>query len=104
VHPASSHATPRREEDLLGRDIFQQRERWLEELHEYVNRKELIICDAGYMSLPAITDEITEAAADPRPHTRQQRYDWKSRARDLDDTRAWLGPQLRAQVERATSE
>jgi hypothetical protein len=88
----------------LGRDIFQQRERWLEELREYLNRKESIICGTGYMSLPAITDEIAEAAADPRPHTRQQRYDWKSRARDLEDTRAWLGPQLRAQVEPATSE
>lgn len=88
----------------MGHDIFQQRERWLEELREYVNRKEAIICGAGYMSLPAIADEIREAAADPRPHTRQQRYDWKSRARDLDDTRAWLGPQLRTQVESAAAD
>jgi hypothetical protein len=88
----------------LGRDIFQQRKCWLEELREYVKRKDSIICGAGCMSLPAITEEITEAAADPRPHTRQQRYDWKSRARDLDDTRAWLGRQLRAQVEPAASE
>ena len=29
-----------------------------------MGHKELIICGAGYMSLPAITDEITEAAAD----------------------------------------
>src|SRR5260370_347624 len=56
------------------------------------------------MSLPAITDEITEAAADPRRHTSQQRYDWKSRARDLDDACAWLGPQLSAQVDPAASE
>jgi hypothetical protein len=69
-----------------------------------VDRKELIICGASYMSLPAITDEITEAAADPRRHTNQQRYDWKSRARDLDDARAWLGPQLRAQIEPAATE
>ncbi|WP_409429288.1 hypothetical protein [Mycobacterium sp. SMC-11] len=88
----------------MGRDIFQQRECWLEELREYVNRDESIICDAGYMSLPAITDEIREAAADPRPHTHLQRYDWKSRARDLDDTRAWLGPRLRALVEPAASD
>lgn len=84
--------------------MFQQRERWLEELREYVGRKELSICGAGYMSLPAITVEISEAAADPRPHASQQRYDWKSRARDLDDARAWLGPQLSAQVDFAASE
>lgn len=88
----ANHARPSPGEDPLGRDIFQQRERWLEKLSEYVNRKELIICGAGYMSLPAITDEITEAAADARRHTRRQTYDWKSRARDLDDTRAWLRP------------
>jgi hypothetical protein len=92
------------QEDLLGRDIFQQRERWLEELREYVKRKEMIICRAGYMSLPAITDEIVEAAADPRQHTNQQRYDWKSRVRDLDDARMWLGPELLAQVEPSASE
>ncbi|SER89711.1 hypothetical protein SAMN04488583_0089 [Mycobacterium sp. 88mf] len=69
-----------------------------------MGRKELIICGAGYMSLSAITDEIAEAAADPRRHTNQQRYDWKSRARDLDDARAWLGPQLNAQVDPAASE
>lgn len=88
----------------MGSNLFEQRDRWLEELREYVNRKELIICEAGYMPLPAIAEEITEAAADPRPHTRQQRYDWNSRARDLDDTREWLGPQLRAHVESAASE
>lgn len=69
-----------------------------------MKRKGLIISGAGYMSLPAITDEILEAAADPRRHTNQQRYDWKSRARDLDDACTWLGPQLRAQVEPAASE
>jgi hypothetical protein len=69
-----------------------------------VKRKEMITCGAGYMSLPAITDEITEAASDPRPHTNQHRYDWKSRVRDLDDALAWLGPQLRAYIEPAASE
>lgn len=69
-----------------------------------MRRDELIICGAGYMSLSAITDEIAEAAADPRQHTNQQRYDWKSRARDLDDARSWLGPELRARVEPAASE
>jgi hypothetical protein len=59
-----------------------------------VGHKESIICGAGYMSLP-ITDEITEAAADPRRHTSQQRYDWKSRARDLDDAlRRGIRPNL----------
>lgn len=82
----------------MGRDVFQQRERWLEEPREYVNRDEPIIGGAGYMSLPAITDEVTEAAADPRRHTNQQGYDWQSRARGLDDALAWLGPQLRAHV------
>lgn len=66
--------------------------------------KELIICGAGYMSLSAITDEITEAAADQRRHTNQQRYDWQSRARDLDDARAWLGPQLKVEVDTAAWE
>jgi hypothetical protein len=69
-----------------------------------VKRKEVITCGTGHMSLPAITDEITEAAADPRQHTYQHRYDWKSRGRDLDDARVWLGPQLRAYIEPAASE
>lgn len=82
----------------MARDIFDQRERWLEELHEYVREDASVICEAGYMSLPAITDEIAEAALDPQPHGGQQKNDWISRAGDLDDSLSWTGPELAALV------
>lgn len=79
-------------------DIFDQRERWLEELREYVREDASVICEAGYMSLPAIADEIAEAALDPQPHDGQQKNDWISRAGDLDDSLSWTGPELAALV------
>lgn len=82
----------------MPRDIFDQRERWLEELREYVRKDATVICEVGYMSLPAITEEIAEAALDPKPHGGQQKNDWISRAGDLDDSLSWVGPELAALV------
>lgn len=82
----------------MAHGIFDQRERWLEELRKYVREDASVICEAGYMSLPAITDEIAEAALDPQPHGGQQKNDWISRARDLDDSLSWTGPELAALV------
>lgn len=86
---------------LMSPEIFQQRSRWLEELGEYLRDEAQVICEAAYMTLPAITDEIVEAANDPRTHTAQQAYDWLSRANDLDDALTWLGPDSRAVVDAA---
>lgn len=88
----------------MSPDIFQQRDRWLEELREYVRNDTHITCEAGYISLPAITEEIVEAAHDPRPHDGQQKNDWESRARDLEDALTWLGPELHALVNTAVSD
>ncbi|WP_083954730.1 MULTISPECIES: hypothetical protein [unclassified Rhodococcus (in: high G+C Gram-positive bacteria)] len=88
----------------MSPDIFQQRDRWLEELREYVRSDTQIICEAGYMSLPAITEEILQAAHDPRPHDGQQKNDWESRALDLEDALTWLGPELDALVNTAVSD
>ncbi|KXP12681.1 hypothetical protein AXK57_00010 [Tsukamurella pulmonis] len=80
--------------------LFEQRERWLDELHEYVvHVKEAAVCEAGFMPVPDILNEITEASADPREHRApHQYYDWKSRARDLADAERWIGPNLRHHV------
>lgn len=87
----------------MARNIFDQRERWLEELRKYVREDASVICEAGYMSLPAITDEIAEAALDPQPHDGQQKNDWVSRARDLDDSLSWTGPELAVLADMPTS-
>lgn len=83
---------------MVRDDILDQRERWLEELREYVHEDASVICEAGYMSLPAITDEIAQATLDPQPHDGQQKNDWISRAEDLDDSLSWTGPELAALV------
>ncbi|MBF6072575.1 hypothetical protein IU436_26885 [Nocardia farcinica] len=44
--------------------MFEQRDRWLEELDEYTGRKETITCTAGRMPLTAIVDEISNACDD----------------------------------------
>ncbi|GAA0997310.1 hypothetical protein GCM10009551_064690 [Nocardiopsis tropica] len=82
----------------MARDIFDQRERWIEELREYVLNNAAVICQAGVMALPAITEEIEEAALDPQPHNGMQKNDWTSRARDLEDSLKWVGPELASLV------
>ena len=78
--------------------MFEQRDRWLEELREYTNRKELVTCTSGHMPLTAITQEIASMCADPQPHAGQQVRDWQSMASDLTDTLNWVGPELHALV------
>lgn len=78
--------------------MFEQHDRWLEELLAYTRRKESITCTSGHMPLTAIVQEISDACADPLPHNHMQRYDWKSRASDLVDTLDWLGPQVKVLV------
>ena len=50
--------------------MFEQHERWLEELIEYTDRKEVVTCRSGYMPLTAIMQEIATACADAREHGR----------------------------------
>ncbi|MEU1982080.1 hypothetical protein [Nocardia sp. NPDC019395] len=78
--------------------MFEQRDRWLEELDEYTGRKETITWRAGRMPLTAIVDEISNACADARQHTGQQVRDWRSIASDLDEAATWIGPQLQTLV------
>jgi hypothetical protein len=79
--------------------MFEQHERWLEELLEYTDRKEAVTCRSGYMPLTAITQEITTACADAREHGRLQIGSWESMAADLSDTLDWIGPDLLALVD-----
>lgn len=81
--------------------MFEQHARWLEELREYIDRKEPVAGRAGYMPLTAITLEITAAAADPRPHDGVYIDSWTSMAADLDDSLQWMGPELLALVDTA---
>ncbi|SHP95397.1 Uncharacterised protein [Mycobacteroides abscessus subsp. abscessus] len=82
-----------------GVNVFEQHDRWLEELLEYTRRKESITCTSGHMPLTAILQEIADACADPQQHDHMQIYDWQSRASDLADTLDWLGPELKALVD-----
>jgi hypothetical protein len=79
--------------------LFEQHDRWLEELLEYTDRKEAITCSSGYMPLTAITQEIAAACADSRQHGGQQIAGWQSMADDLSDTLGWIGPDLLALVD-----
>jgi hypothetical protein len=79
--------------------MFEQHERWLEELLEYTNRNEAVTCRAGYLPLTAITQEIAAACADARKHDNQQKASWESMAADLSDTLDWIGPDLLALVD-----
>ncbi|MFI1916803.1 hypothetical protein [Nocardia sp. NPDC020380] len=79
--------------------MFDQHDRWLEELMLYTGRKELITCTAGRMPLTAIVAEIAEACSDPRVHDRQRSYDWQSMASDLEAALEWIGPELSALVD-----
>lgn len=97
----ASYSHPDEEVSRTGPDgvnMFEQHDRWLEELLECTRRKESITCASGHMPLTAILQEIADACADPQQHDRTQIYDWQSRASDLADTLDWLGPELKALV------
>src|SRR5271155_388907 len=79
--------------------MFEQHDRWLEELLEYTDRKESVTCASGHMPPTAIAQEIAAACADTREHTGQQSASWESMAADLSDTLDWIGPDLLALVD-----
>lgn len=79
--------------------LFQQHDRWLEELLEYTNREEAVTCRDGYLTLTAIAQEIATACADARVHDHKQKASWESMAADLFDTLDWIGPGLLALVD-----
>lgn len=81
--------------------MFEQNQRWLEELIEYTGRKEAVTCRSGHMPLTAIAQEIAAAAADARPHGRLHIPNWESMATDLADTLDWVGPELLALIDGA---
>lgn len=83
--------------------MFERRERWLEELREYVDRKELITNTTGHMPITSLAEEITAACADPRKHDYRHSPSWQSMARDLDDCLDWIGPSLHTCVSSAAS-
>ncbi|WP_425005028.1 hypothetical protein [Mycolicibacterium sp. S3B2] len=78
--------------------MFEQRERWLEELRAYTDEKDSVTSTSGRMPWDAIVREIDAACSDARPHGRQQIRDWQSRATDLTDSLDWTGPELLALV------
>jgi hypothetical protein len=78
--------------------MFEQRDRWLEELREFTERKESLTCASGQMPLTAIAQEIVTACADTRQHRRQQVPNWQSMASDLADALDWIGSDLQALV------
>jgi hypothetical protein len=85
--------------DSGGHDrMFEQHDRWLEELLEYTNREEAVTCRSGYMPLTAIAQEIGDACADAREHDHMQVPSWESMASDLSDGLGWIGPELSALV------
>lgn len=81
--------------------MFEQHARWLEELREYIDRKEPVTCGSGYMPLTAITLEISAAGTDPCPHDGLYVDSWTSMAADLADSLQWSGPELLALVDTA---
>ena len=73
--------------------MFEQRERWLEELSAHVGREEAVTGSSGRMNLVAIAAEIVNADADERTQKRIHVPNWESMARDLHDTTEYLGPE-----------
>lgn len=78
--------------------MFEQCDRWLEELQEHIDQKELVTCASGHMPLTAIVAEIAEACSDPRLHDGANIRDWLSIDADLAESLDWIGPQLGALV------
>jgi hypothetical protein len=83
--------------------LFEQRERWLEELSAHVGREEAVTGSSGRMNLVAIAAEIVNADADERTQKRIQVPNWESMARDLRDTTEYLGPQTYCLVRDASA-
>ncbi|WP_373235092.1 hypothetical protein [Mycobacterium marinum] len=81
-----------------GLSMFEQRDRWLEELREHTGPKELVTCASGHMALTATSAELTAACADPQTHDKQKIRDWESLETDLADALDWVGPKLGALV------
>ena len=73
--------------------MFEQRERWLEELSAHVGREEVVAGSSGRMNLVAIAAELVNADADERRQKRIHVPNWESMARDLQDTTEYLGPE-----------
>ena len=83
VAPANDHQRRRRQGDRWQRwgnphaqtartrpddvTMFEQRDRWLEELREHTRHSELVTCTSGYMPLCVITAEIAEACVSTTP-------------------------------------
>ena len=84
--------------------MFEQHERWLEELRSHVDRDEHVACSSGHMSLVAIALEIVNADADERRQEKIHIPNWVSMARDLQDTLNYLGPEATNVVEDAVVE
>ncbi|MEV5834084.1 hypothetical protein [Nocardia sp. NPDC052112] len=78
--------------------MFEQRERWLEEMHDHVDHKESVTSTTGHMNLVAITAEIADACADERKQKRIHIPNWQSMARDLEDTLDYLGAEAAGAV------
>lgn len=76
--------------------MYEQHERWLEELRAQVRRDEAVVGHSGRMTLAAIAAEIVNAAADERKQTRIHIPNWESMARDIQDTLNYLGPESAA--------
>lgn len=101
--PVAAYSHPHVQAADAGRDgmtMFEQHDRWLEELREHTGREELVTCTSGHMPLTAIVAEIAEACADAKTHDKQKIRDWQSMASDLSDTLDWIGPELRVLVDR----
>jgi hypothetical protein len=71
--------------------MFEQRDRWLEELSAHVGREESVVGSSGRMNLVAIAAEIVNADADERRQQRIHVPNWESMAVDLRDTTEYLG-------------
>lgn len=79
--------------------MFEQHERWLEELKAHLDRAESVTSRSGYLHLVAIVSEIVDADADERKQTSVHIPNWESLAVDLRDTHTYLGPELHDQVQ-----
>jgi hypothetical protein len=88
------------EENGVG-EVFEQHERWLEELRSHVDRNEAIVESSGHMNLVAIAAEIVNADADERKLQKIHIPNWVSMAKDLQDTLNYLGPETSRIVEQA---
>jgi hypothetical protein len=78
--------------------IFEQRDRWLEEMREQLQRKESVTSHLGYMDLVSIASEIVNAASDERKQTSLHIPNWKSLREDLADSLSYFGPELHGEV------